>query len=112
MSVENGGRRGRKGLLARIFAVRDERVRQRVKVSGRVQGVFFRDSARERARAHGVDGWVRNCHDGTVEAVVEGGRDAVDRVVRFFHTGPPSARVDRVEVRDEPPEGLSGFEVR
>jgi acylphosphatase len=92
--------------------VSDERVRQRVKVRGRVQGVFFRDSARERARAHGVAGWVRNCRDGTVEAVVEGPREAVERVVRFFHTGPPSARVEDVEVRDEQPEGLSGFDVR
>jgi acylphosphatase len=92
--------------------VSDERVRRRVKVRGRVQGVFFRDSARERARAHGVSGWVRNCHDGTVEAVVEGPPDAVERVVRFFETGPPSARVEDVEVKDEAPEGLSGFEVR
>ena len=90
----------------------DERVRRRVKVRGRVQGVFFRDSARERARAHGVSGWVRNCHDGTVEAVVEGPPDAVERVVRFFETGPPSARVQDVEITDEAPEGLSGFEVR
>jgi acylphosphatase len=92
--------------------VSDDRVRQRVKVSGRVQGVFFRDSARERARAHGVDGWVRNCPDGTVEAVIEGSREAVDRVVRFLQTGPPSAQVDNVEVQAEEPEGLSGFEVR
>jgi acylphosphatase len=92
--------------------VSDERVRQRVTVRGRVQGVFFRDSARERARAHGVAGWVRNCQDGTLEAVVEGPPDAVERVVRFFRTGPPSARVEDVDVRDEQPEGLSGFEVR
>jgi acylphosphatase len=77
-----------------------------------VQGVFFRDSARERARAHGVSGWVRNRSDGAVEAVVEGDPDAVERVVRFFHTGPPSARVEHVEVADEQPEGLSGFDVR
>jgi acylphosphatase len=90
----------------------DDRVRRRIRVRGRVQGVFFRDSARERAHAHGVSGWVRNCGDGTVEAVVEGPPDAVERVVRFFHTGPPSARVQDIEVSDEPPEGLSGFEVR
>ncbi len=89
----------------------EERVRQRVKVRGRVQGVFFRDSARKRARTHGVAGWVRNCPDGAVEAVVEGPREAVERLVRFFHTGPPSARVEDVEVREEEPEGLSGFEV-
>ena len=65
-----------------------------------------------RARAHGVAGWVRNCHDGAVEAVVEGPSDAVESVVRFFQTGPPRARVEDVEVQDEQPEGLSGFEVR
>jgi len=74
--------------------------------------VAFRYSARERARAHRVAGWVSNCGDGTIEAVVEGPREAVERLVRFFHTGPPSARVEDVEVRDEQPEGLSEFEVR
>lgn len=89
----------------------DERVRQRAVVQGRVQGVFFRDSVRERARAHGVSGWVRNRPDGAVEAVLEGPPDAVERVVRFLHTGPPQAQVERVVLSQEPPEGLSGFEV-
>jgi acylphosphatase len=89
----------------------DEWVRHRAVVHGRVQGVFFRDSARQRARAHGVSGWIRNRPDGTVEAVLEGPPDAVERVIRFLHTGPPQARVDRVEVSQEPPEGISGFEV-
>lgn len=87
-------------------------VRRRVVVHGRVQGVFFRDSTRERARAHGVAGWVANRADGAVEAVLEGEPDAVDRVVRFLETGPPHAQVDRVETSDEAPEGLSGFSVR
>jgi acylphosphatase len=77
-----------------------------------VQGVFFRDSARERARAHGVDGWVSNRSDGAVEAVLEGEPDAVERVVRFLRTGPPSADVNDVEVTSEEPEGITGFEVR
>jgi acylphosphatase len=89
-----------------------DRVRRRVVAHGRVQGVFFRDSARERARAHGVAGWVRNCPDGTVEAVLEGPPEAVDRVLRFFAAGPPSAQVERVEVHEEEPEGLSEFAVR
>ncbi|HEY6397070.1 MAG TPA: acylphosphatase, partial [Solirubrobacteraceae bacterium] len=63
-------------------------VRKRMVVRGRVQGVFFRDSVRERARAHGVSGWVLNRSDGAVEAVLEGPRDAVDRVARFVGTGP------------------------
>jgi len=88
-----------------------EAVRKRVVVTGRVQGVFFRDSVRERARAHGVSGWVCNRADGAVEAVLEGPLDAVDRVLRFFETGPAGARVDQTAVDQEEPEGLSGFEV-
>lgn len=87
-------------------------VRRRVVAHGRVQGVFFRDSARARANAHGVSGWVRNRDDGAVEAVLEGQREAVERVTRFFETGPPSARVEGLEVDEEPPEGLTGFKVR
>jgi acylphosphatase len=87
-------------------------VRRRVVVHGRVQGVFFRDSVRERARAHAVAGWARNTPDGTVEAVFEGAPDAVERLVRFCETGPRSADVERVEVFEEAPEGLAGFDVR
>jgi acylphosphatase len=87
-------------------------VRRRVVVHGQVQGVFFRDSTRERAQAHGVSGWVANLPDGTVEAVLEGSEEAVGRVVRFLESGPPSAEVDRVEVSEETPEGLDGFSVR
>lgn len=90
----------------------DDVVRRRVRVEGRVQGVFFRDSARQRAAAHGVSGWIANRHDGTVEAVLEGSPEAVERVLRFLQTGPREARVDHVDVEDEPPEGLSSFEVR
>jgi len=88
------------------------RVRKRVVVHGRVQGVFFRDSMHERARAHGVAGWVSNRSDGAVEAVLEGEQDAVARVVRFCEIGPPRAEVQRLEVTDEEPEGLDGFSVR
>jgi acylphosphatase len=87
----------------------DQRIRRRVVVHGRVQGVFFRDSVRQRARAGGVDGWVRNRPDGTLEAAFEGRPDAVEALVRFCETGPPGARVSRIEVADEPPEGLEGF---
>jgi acylphosphatase len=89
-----------------------EVIRRRVVVQGHVQGVFFRDSMRERASAHGVAGWVRNRSDGAVEAVLEGPLEAVERVLRFSETGPPQARVDAVEVHEEAPEGLSGFEIR
>jgi acylphosphatase len=90
----------------------DDTIRRHVTVSGRVQGVFFRDSTRERANAHGVSGWVRNRADGAVEAVLEGPAQGVERVLRFLQTGPPQANVDQVDVREEPPEGLTGFSVR
>jgi acylphosphatase len=87
-------------------------IRRRVVVHGSVQGVFFRDSTRRRAQQHGIAGWVRNNWDGTVEAVFEGDEDAVERLVSFCREGPRGARVDRVEVADEEPEGLAGFDVR
>jgi acylphosphatase len=87
-------------------------VRRRVRVHGQVQGVFFRDSTRERAQAAGVGGWVRNCSDGSVEAVLEGDPGAVEQMLEFCRGGPPSAEVRRVEVAEETPEGLRGFEVR
>jgi acylphosphatase len=77
-----------------------------------VQGVFFRDGAQERARAHGVAGWVRTRSDGAVEAVLEGPAEAVERVVRFMETGPPRAQVEGFDVSEEEAEGLSDFRVR
>jgi acylphosphatase len=88
------------------------RVRRRVVVHGDVQGVFFRDTLRRQASDRGVAGWVRNCPDGTVEAVFEGDPDDVRRMVELSHEGPRGARVERVEVFDEEPEGLSDFSVR
>jgi acylphosphatase len=87
-------------------------MRKRVVVHGRVQGVFFRDSTRQRAEAAGVTGWVANRPDGTVEAVFEGNDEAVESLVRWMHDGPRGADVERVEVGDEEAEGLSGFDVR
>jgi acylphosphatase len=86
--------------------------RRRVVVHGRVQGVWFRDSVRERAEARGVAGWASNRRDGAVEAVFEGSPDAVDRLVDFCRTGPPRADVERVDVSEEEPESLSGFAIR
>ena len=86
--------------------------RRRVVVQGHVQGVFFRETTRRRALAAGVAGWVRNTPDGSVEAVFEGERDAVDRLVAFAQSGPRGARVDWVDVVSEEPEGLEGFAVR
>lgn len=87
-------------------------VRRRVEVTGQVQGVLFRDTARTEAARRGVAGWVRNRSDGSLEAVFEGARDAVEAMVDWARTGPAYARVETVEVHEEPPEGLDGFELR
>ena len=87
-------------------------MRKHVVVRGRVQGVFFRDSTRQRAQAAGVAGWVANRPDGTVEAVFEGDDDAVESLVAWMHDGPRGADVERVEVEDDAAEGLTRFEVR
>ena len=87
-------------------------MRRRVVVHGRVQGVFFRETTRRLAEDEGVSGWVRNTWEGTVEVVLEGPPDAVERLVAFVHRGPPSAEVERVEVFEEDEEGLTGFAVR
>jgi acylphosphatase len=87
-------------------------VRRRAIVHGRVQGVWFRGATEDAARAAGVAGWVRNLPDGRVEAVFEGEPAAVDGLVAFCRSGPPHARVERVEVFEEEPEGLAGFRVR
>jgi acylphosphatase len=89
-----------------------ETVRRRVVAHGRVQGVFFRDTARREAEGRGVAGWARNRPDGAFEAVFEGEPQAVARMVSFCERGPRGAEVDRVETSDEEPEGLSGFQVR
>ncbi|MER7009448.1 acylphosphatase [Dactylosporangium sp. NPDC000555] len=87
-------------------------IRKRVLVSGRVQGVFFRDTCRRAAETRGVAGWVRNLPDGRVEAVFEGDDEAVEALVAWSRHGPESAHVTGVEVRDGPPEGLTGFRIR
>jgi len=86
--------------------------RLRVVVSGRVQGVFFRDTVSREASAAGVSGWVRNREDGTVAAVFEGDDEAVNRMVDLCRRGPPRAEVEGVRVEEGDPEGLEGFEVR
>ncbi len=87
-------------------------VRVRVLVSGRVQGVWFRDSCRSAAIAAGVAGSARNLPDGRVEAVFEGPAPAVERLVAWCAEGPSRARVDRVETMPELPRGETGFSIR
>mgnify|MGYP001488325617 CR=1 FL=1 len=84
---------------------------RRVQVEGRVQGVGFRETCVQQARALGAAGWVRNRLDGSVEVLVQGPLEAVERLLAWLHRGPPAARVDRVSVRVEAPKpGLAGFE--
>ena len=85
---------------------------KRVVAKGRVQGVFFRDTVRNAAEREGVAGWVRNNPDGTVEALFEGRPDAVERLVSLAREGPPGARVEALEVVEEPDQGIEGFRVR
>lgn len=85
--------------------------RRHLWISGRVQGVFFRDHCRAAARAQAVGGFVRNLPDGRVEAVLEGEPEAVAIVESWCRRGPDGARVDAVDARDEPPEGLRTFRV-
>ncbi|MFD3453170.1 acylphosphatase [Streptomyces sp. NPDC058691] len=87
-------------------------IRRSVIVAGEVQGVFFRDTCRRTALEEGVSGWVRNLPDGTVESVFEGPAEAVGRMVEWARQGSPLAIVDRVDVHEGEPEGLTGFEIR
>ena len=88
------------------------RVRLLVSGRGRVQGVFFRDSARREAEALGVSGWARNLADGRVEVVAEGDEPALERMIQWCRGGPPRATVTNVELHDEPTTGDTGFAVR
>jgi acylphosphatase len=89
-----------------------ELVRAHLRIYGRVQGVFFRSTMREVALELGVNGWVRNMPDGSVEAVVEGEREKVEELIKWAHRGPPLAKVERVEVRWESYRGdWKGFSV-
>ena len=83
----------------------DETVRAHVVVHGRVQGVWFRGTACQEARTAGVTGWVKNRWDGTVEAVFEGPREQVSRVVAWCHRGPRLAHVESVDLEWQEPTG-------
>ena len=87
-------------------------IRRRVVVRGNVQGVFFRASCQQEASRHGVAGWVSNRPDGAVEAVFQGEASAVESLVAWCRQGPPRAVVTDVDVSDEEPEALAGFDVR
>lgn len=86
-------------------------IRRIARVRGRVQGVGFRYAAAAQAESLGVVGTVRNLFDGTVEADIEGPEPAVSDMIEWLRSGPPSARVDGVTLRDEQPQDATGFRV-
>ena len=89
------------------------RIARRYVIAGRVQGVGFRWFTHDAAAREGVNGWVRNLADGSVEVVVEGDITAVDRVEAKLRRGPSGARVEHVEVEEQVPHGRpAGFEIR
>lgn len=86
--------------------------RIRLFVTGKVQGVFFRQALKVAARKNNVAGWVRNLKDGRVEALLEGDDLAVNKVVEWAHAGPAHARVEDIDIRNEAFTGeFSGFDV-
>jgi acylphosphatase len=86
-------------------------IRRRVVVSGYVQGVYFRETCRQKAAVLEVAGWVRNRSDRSVEAAFEGESAAVERMIQWARRGPEDAHVTDFSVFEEEPEGLSGFAV-
>jgi acylphosphatase len=90
-----------------------EEARAHLLIDGRVQGVFYRAFAREVANSFGLSGWVKNLGDGTVEAVFEGDKKAIQQAIQKCHAGPPGARVSKIDVQWEHYTGEeNGFRIR
>ena len=85
-------------------------ITRRLIISGTVQGVFYRESMRTQAERLGITGWVRNCSDGTVEAVVQGASEAVAAIIVWTQRGTGLAQVIKVEVTEAEGENYSGFD--
>lgn len=91
----------------------EKKVRVRVVITGRVQGVFFRMATRNEANSNGIFGWVKNRLDGAVEAIFEGDKNAVDAMLEWCKSGPPHARVERVDIQwEDPVNGFEQFDIR
>lgn len=76
-------------------------ITRQLRILGQVQGVGYRDALRHEAERLGVTGWVRNCRDGTVEAVVQGAPERVEQLIAWARSGPPAARIDDLRVADD-----------
>ena len=87
-------------------------IARHLRITGRVQGVFFRAWTRDKAQSLHVNGWVRNCSDGSVEAQLEGDEEAVAELIDLMREGPPGAGVESVEVDEDDAEGWGSFDVR
>jgi acylphosphatase len=88
-------------------------VKAHVFITGKVQGVYFRYKTRDEAKKHGVTGWVRNLHDGRVEALFNGNKENVDKLIAFVGKGPSGAKVLDVDVKWQEYSGeFSDFEIR
>jgi len=88
------------------------RLARHVRITGGVQGVFFRAWTRDQARELGVSGWVRNASDGSVEAHLGGALDSVEQMIERMRSGPPSARVEDLKISEALVKDLGSFEVR
>lgn len=80
-------------------------------ISGKVQGVFYRASAKDEAESLSIKGWIRNTENGAVEATVTGSEEAIERFINWCKQGPSQARVDEVAVTQKPDEGFREFKI-
>ena len=87
-------------------------IARHLRIHGRVQGVYYRQSMTEAAQRLGVHGWVRNRQDGSVEALATGPASAVQALIEWARQGPPAARVERVEIGEAPAFEAQGFAQR
>ncbi|HYA21308.1 MAG TPA: acylphosphatase [Burkholderiales bacterium] len=97
-------------LRARRLRLQTRKMVKHLRIHGRVQGVFFRETMRRQAEMLGITGWVRNCFDMSVEAMLQGTPEALDTIIAWAHHGPESAQVERLEIKES--EGnFTGFEI-
>jgi len=82
-------------------------------ISGKVQGVWFRSSTKQKAEQLSITGWVKNAHDGCVEAIFEGEENKVNELIQWCHHGPPLSKVDKVEIKNQnPTNGFDDFSIK